>query len=209
MKKTKEKILDTARELFNESGYSQVTIRQIASAMGISSGNLNYHYRTRESILEALYFQMVEPFDKRIEELDQHTFTVEAIYHDIKTSMQGMLAYRFFWTDLYNLLSSNTSIRDHFESVRAAREGGYRFLFTQLQQRQAMTSTISSWETELLIERMIDYSNTWLYASKLYLDRSINEDQVNHYAFVLLSMLYPYLTEQGREEFEQLHSSRV
>jgi AcrR family transcriptional regulator len=209
MKKTKEKILDTARELFNESGYSQVTIRQIASAMGISSGNLNYHYGTRESVLEALYFQMVEPFDERIEKLDQHTFTVEAIYHDIKTSMQGMLTYRFFWTDLYNLLSSNTSIRDHFESVRAAREGGYRFLFTQLQQRQAMTSTISSWETELLIERMIDYSNTWLYASKLYLDRSINEDQVNHYAFVLLSMLYPYLTEQGREEFEQLHSSRV
>ena len=63
--------MDGSRKLFNELGFSQVTIRMIASELGFSSGNLNYHFRKRADILEALYFEMVEVFDKRIQDLSE------------------------------------------------------------------------------------------------------------------------------------------
>ena len=44
MKTTKELIRNTARELFNERGYRAVSMRNIADALGISVGNLTYHY---------------------------------------------------------------------------------------------------------------------------------------------------------------------
>lgn len=64
MKNTKQQILEAARKRFNKSGYMQATICMIASKLGISSGNLNYHFCKREDILEALYFAMVKQFDK-------------------------------------------------------------------------------------------------------------------------------------------------
>ena len=39
-KDTKQKILDTARELFNERGYNAVSLKDIADALNISKGNL-------------------------------------------------------------------------------------------------------------------------------------------------------------------------
>ena len=54
MKTTKELIRNTARELFNERGYRAVSMRNIADALGISVGNLTYHYPHKELLMEAI-----------------------------------------------------------------------------------------------------------------------------------------------------------
>ena len=54
MKTTKELIRNTARELFNERGYRAVSMRNIADALGISVGNLTYHYPQKELLMEAI-----------------------------------------------------------------------------------------------------------------------------------------------------------
>ncbi|HED09125.1 MAG TPA: TetR/AcrR family transcriptional regulator, partial [Caldithrix abyssi] len=67
MKDTREKILHTALTLFNRQGLPRVTLRAIAKEMGISQGNLNYHYKKRDEIIEALYFQLVARIDMEME----------------------------------------------------------------------------------------------------------------------------------------------
>ena len=52
--RTKDKILVTALQLLNEHGVKSVTIRDIAAEMGISHGNLGYHYANMELIIYAL-----------------------------------------------------------------------------------------------------------------------------------------------------------
>ena len=61
--KTRDKILQTALNLFNQHGVPNVTLRRIAAEMFISQGNLNYHFKHREDIIEALYFQLLETFE--------------------------------------------------------------------------------------------------------------------------------------------------
>jgi len=99
MKDTKRKILDTARSLFNDFGFGNVTIRMIALKLKMSSGNLNYHFKTREEILEALYFEMVADFDDRIARLGGQEITLQSMKEDISQSLQRMIDFRFIWTD--------------------------------------------------------------------------------------------------------------
>lgn len=204
MKNTKKNILDTSRILFNEFGYSQVTIRMIAQKLNISSGNLNYHYKKREDILKALYFEMVEVFDKRVQLLETTTITLKKIKEDATTSMIRMVDYRFFWTDLYYLLSIDEDIRTHFEQVRQDRIKGYYFVFNILENNQLLQSENYPNERQFLIKRMIDFSNTWLYASHLYRENITDSKYVETQANILLSILFPYLTEVGKEEFLEL-----
>ncbi len=127
MPKTKKRILDAARTLFNEYGFSQVTIRMIALELDMSSGNLNYHFKKREDILEALYFEMVAVFDQRVEGVGASPITLETVKKDVGESLERMIAYRFFWTDLYYLLRRHPNIKKHFFKAAEARKKGYEF----------------------------------------------------------------------------------
>ena len=54
----KEEVLITAINLFNKHGFGTISLYDIAKKIGISRGNLTYHFKTKEDILEALAFKM-------------------------------------------------------------------------------------------------------------------------------------------------------
>lgn len=47
---TPERILDAGRRLFNEKGYAATTLTEIAASVGISQGNLTYHFSTKRDL---------------------------------------------------------------------------------------------------------------------------------------------------------------
>ncbi len=51
---TKQKILDTALELFSTKGYKATTVRDIAGEIGIKQSALYNHFKNKDEILETL-----------------------------------------------------------------------------------------------------------------------------------------------------------
>jgi AcrR family transcriptional regulator len=107
--KTKEKILLTALEMFNETNTQAVTTNHIAKQMGISPGNLHYHYKNREEIIRLLYIQMrdslILPTDdlpQSIQELVEH----QKLIHEVSWN------YRFFQRELLFLLSRDQELKE-------------------------------------------------------------------------------------------------
>lgn len=203
MSEKKKLILEAAKALFNEKGYHNVTIRMIALKMNMSSGNLNYHYKKREDIFEALYFEMVSEFDERINELGNIEVSIEQVKIDLERSMKRMLDYTFFWTDLYNLLLVTTKVQEHFQEVYKKRIDGCFLLFKKLKEKDLMKD--ASFETEyvFLAERMINYGNTWLYSNSLY-GSELKVSNMEHHVNMFLSMLFPFLTSKGKKECQNL-----
>ncbi|PKV51656.1 TetR family transcriptional regulator [Aquimarina sp. MAR_2010_214] len=203
MNKKKKLILEVARTLFNEKGYSQVTIRMIALKLDMSSGNLNYHYKKREDIFEALYFEMVTEFDERIKNLKNIEVSIIQIRSDIEQSMKRMIDYKFFWTDLYYLLTVSEKVKKHFQEVYKNRITGCFLLFEKMKKQNLMRDPSFELEYRFLAERMISYGNTWLYSTRLYFDK-FNSNHLDNQVNTLLSMLYPFLTPLGQKEFKKL-----
>ena len=50
----KEKIFDVSIDLFSEYGYDGVSIRQIAKEVGIKESSIYNHYKSKESIMDAI-----------------------------------------------------------------------------------------------------------------------------------------------------------
>ena len=55
---TARRILDHARRAFNERGVAAVGIREIARDLGLSPGNVSYHFPTKEALVVALIEQV-------------------------------------------------------------------------------------------------------------------------------------------------------
>ncbi|MFT7460528.1 MAG: AcrR family transcriptional regulator [Planctomycetota bacterium] len=55
-------ILEAATDIFMEQGYNSLTMRKVATQAGISIGNLNYYYRTKEDLLRDLLDFVINPY---------------------------------------------------------------------------------------------------------------------------------------------------
>lgn len=60
----KIQIIDTAMLLFQEHGFDQVSVKDIASAMGVTTGTLYHHFKNKQEIMDAVFSQHRKGFDK-------------------------------------------------------------------------------------------------------------------------------------------------
>lgn len=68
---TKQRILDAAERLFAERGFAATSLRSITAAAGVNLAAVNYHFRSKEALLEAVFARRLAPLNqKRLELLD-------------------------------------------------------------------------------------------------------------------------------------------
>ena len=121
-KSTRQKILDTARTLFNESGYNSVSLRDIAKTVGISEGNLTYYFQKKENLMEELLANGVDSFPatppQTLEKLD-------AMFLDLQQTVQKNLYFFLHYTQLSQISPKISQIqsaryRDMMERLNLA-----------------------------------------------------------------------------------------
>lgn len=83
-KDIKLEIIKVSKKLFNERGYNEVSTQDIADALGISKGNLNYHFKRKEDIIEAVVEEMHSHYVKpespsTLEELNELFLRVQKV----------------------------------------------------------------------------------------------------------------------------------
>lgn len=69
---TKERILETALELFAEKGYSGTSMSDIAKRLGFTKAALYKHYTGKQEIFEALVESTAEQYDRYTRQVQVH-----------------------------------------------------------------------------------------------------------------------------------------
>ncbi len=69
---TKQQIMDVAERLFGEKGFDGTSMRELTSAAGVNLAAVNYHFRSKEGLLDAIFARRLEPMNRRrLELLDE------------------------------------------------------------------------------------------------------------------------------------------
>ncbi|MYD72079.1 MAG: TetR/AcrR family transcriptional regulator [Acidobacteria bacterium] len=61
---TKERILDAAERLFGERGFASTSLRDITAGAGVNVASVNYHFGSKEALLEAVLERRFRPINK-------------------------------------------------------------------------------------------------------------------------------------------------
>lgn len=198
---TKQKILNKALELFNQNGITAVSLRSIANNLDMSIGNLQYHFKKREDIVEKLYLQLVDQLNQvtRInpENIIQYVFT------KAKEIFRHLYAYRFFLLDFVAITRNNSTIKKHYAALSQYREKQFLEIVNMLIQQGLFRPEQLKDEYKNLHKRIEVISNFWL-SSELIQSDNLSEKVVDSYATIINYSIYPYLTKKGKEAF--LHS---
>ena len=124
MTNTRERILDTSLDLFNRHGERNVTTNHIAEAMGISPGNLYYHFRNKADIVLELFLRYEELVAGFLQ-VPPRTLTWQDKVGYLEAILQSMWETRFFHRDLSHLLNQDDKLRRRYSDfVRRSLDQG-------------------------------------------------------------------------------------
>ena len=123
-KTRKEEIINTAAKLFKEKGFSAVTMRDIAKAMGIKAASLYNHINSKQEILSAIIITLAEEFTKGIETIKNsndncidNLKSIVNLHVDVTSKNTfGMASLNNDWMHLENELEYYLELRKNHEN---------------------------------------------------------------------------------------------
>lgn len=199
---TREKIIESAVKLFNINGLVNVRLQHIADEAFVSIGNMTYHYKTKELIVQAIWEQLV----KKQREL-LAAYRVVPLFEDIERQLRSTFElqqkYLFFYLDTLEVMRA-------FPNIAQAHQ---QHIAWQVQQVMTMLSfnvargAFASPPTEgyhlHLAQHYWMASDLWLYRQKI-VGQPI--DVYELYRATLWHLLMPNFTAMGHQEFRQLNA---
>ncbi|TFZ05154.1 TetR/AcrR family transcriptional regulator [Ramlibacter henchirensis] len=115
-RRTAERILETTLDLFNRFGEPNVSTTLISAELGISPGNLYYHYPAKDELVNSLFDRYERALTELLNAADG-VRDVEDAWFFMHTLFERIWDYRFLYRDLNDLLSRNRRLETHFQQV--------------------------------------------------------------------------------------------
>lgn len=204
--KTQDRILQISLQLFNERGERSVTTNHIAAELGISPGNLYYHFRNKQEIIKELAQQyQAETLEMLALPVDRPLNANDKISYFQVLSNQ-LWAYRFIHRDVYHLVENNEDFRKIYPRFAGQVMQQGQKIYRAFVDAGLMKMTDSEIEA-LIINLWIVLTNwtNFLYMSGHISDNTHLEEKWVWQALRQMVFLEgPYLMGESRQTYEQL-----
>jgi AcrR family transcriptional regulator len=206
-RRTRERILELSLRLFNDFGEPNVNTTLIAEEMNISPGNLYYHFKNKDDIINCVFQQFEREIDRLLTVPAERTPNVEDAWLFLHVLFELIWKYRFFYRDLNNLLANNRTLELKFKQLLTQKVHVARGLLDGLTRAGELQA--GPREVEALATNMVVVATYWLSYSYVLDPRRFNEPDVVGAAlqrgcYQVMALTAPYLSGQSRTLFEQL-----
>lgn len=198
---TKDKIIVASVKLFNNQGVTKVSLRDIADKIGISHGNLAYHFKNKLWIIDEIYTRMEK-------EMDNVVFPGGDLslkhYHGLFQQISDFQKkYRFFYLDMLEITRRYPKVIERYRETITKRRNEFDQLIGHLVSKGLMKPEPEPGFYRSLFHSIWVMSTFWLQHKKI-----LGEDHpaiatgsdIKHVWEILL----PHLTEKGLMEYRDI-----
>ncbi len=205
-RRTAERILEVALALFNRFGEPNVSTTLIAGELGISPGNLYYHYPAKESLLNALFDRYAQATHALLGTADG-VADVEDAWFFLHSLFERIWEYRFVYRDLADLMTNSRQLETQFKSLLQAKTQAMRALLAGMAHSGALA--IDPRLRESTATSMVVLLTYWLGYEYVRDPRHALEPAAAQSAMLrgaahVLHLLAPYLVAAQREHLLSL-----
>jgi AcrR family transcriptional regulator len=205
-RRTAERILEVTLDLFNRFGEPNVSTTLISAELRISPGNLYYHYRAKDELINALF----DRYETALGELLRaagNVRNVEDAWLFVHMLFELTWQYRFLYRDLNDLLSKNRRLETHFQLVLQHETRAIASVLEGLAREQA--ARLAGEDMPAVATAMVVVLTYWLSYEYVREPRKALEPEaaavtLARGAWHVLSLLAPYLDDGARAHLHRL-----
>jgi len=197
--KTKDKIKNTSRELFNKKGFKNVTLREVAKELSISYGNVTYHFETKNQLIRCLYEDMLKETVKIIKTFNYNNL-LKSTLDAPNITFEISIKYLFFYVDFIEIKRSYSDVALKLEQDNNSRKKGYLQILKQLQVQKLLRSELTDKDLDYLMD-LSGAMRTFFFINLNSKD-FLNQDLKNKYVVYVNNLIFPYLTAEGMNKYK-------
>jgi len=205
--KTRDRIIQKAVELYNEYSASEISNNRIAAEMGISPGNLHYHFKNKESIIREIYKILFYKMDKIWYEPAFYGSEEGLIDYFYELS-RLLYEYRFCYFELNVLLKNDPELKEEY-ALRSERiQQQMKNLYHSYVDAGIMKNIGSEEDEKYVVENAWIVGLMWItYADMIH--KKLNSDIIHESVRHIYYIIRPYMTpKSGRRIEERLMGNR-
>ncbi len=196
--KTRDRILECALHLFNQKGEPNVSTMEVANEMGISPGNLYYHFHGKEPLVLGLF----ERFQGELTPLLDPPVDVQLAAEDywlfLHLIVERLAHYRFLFQDLSNLAGRLPKLA---RGIRQLLNALKRTLASLLARLKAQGQVVS--DTQALGQLVEQITMTLLFSMD-YQRILGRQGEVRVVVYQIMMLTAPHLLLPARQATERL-----
>jgi AcrR family transcriptional regulator len=201
--RTRERILAASLRLFNEKGEAHVTTGMIAAALNMSPGNLYYHFRNKDQIVEHLFGLFEARIGVEPNAALSAPATMEDLWLYLHLMLEGIWEFRFLYRNLDDLLGRNPKLRAHFNRIVDAKQANVVGLGGGRGRAPPMGATPP--EIRTLARNVLVVSTYWLNFQSVRGPRATRgSDDLGLGAYQVMALVAPYLAGEARAHLDHL-----
>ena len=199
--KTKDKIILNAIRLYNEIGVQAITSRHIAAEMKISHGNLDYHYKTKEDLLLAIYDKMRQEMSEYFITRKPNSTSIEHLHLLLIQLEEFQYKYRFINLDVLEITRTYPKIAQLIQQTSEHRKEQMQALFQESLAEGFMVE-IGVQDYEKLQHLLRIVITFWLSQREVLATKQFTEK--GSMVSSIWAVMTPYLTEAGLDEKDKV-----
>lgn len=192
---TKEKIMKAATQLFNEKGFGSVNLKELAQTMGISRGNLTYHFKNKEVLLAAIVKNMWAKISQERQKTRQFP-TFENMRNQTELVYKFQREYAFVFLD--NNVRNHPAVKEEFQiMIEQTIEDFRKMIAFGIQLGNVKEETIPGTYYSLAF-------SVWMVSFYWLSQQTTRDENTEANAEkVLWGMILPHMTEKGIASVKQ------
>jgi len=199
--KTRDRILDATRQLFNRQGVTGVSMRDIAAELDMSVGNLWYHFKTKDLIVAELYQQLIGEMYTQMQQLPPNRDSIVALLESHRLMFAVQYRFKFFYLNLYDVLDQHPTVKDLYLKFSQQNREVAKGYLREFEQSAVFARSLTERERNQLITSGQMLNNTWAIDAELFYAGDAQR-KLLHYMQICCQLFYPYLTEDARKEYD-------
>jgi AcrR family transcriptional regulator len=201
--KTRERILQTSLQLFNESGAPRITTNHIADEMNISPGNLYYHFRNKDEIIYHLFLCYEKKISDALQVPQSRDLNMEDMWLYLHLVFESIWEYRFLYRDLDNIVSRSRKLRLRFKRILERKIKTAVAIFEGLVQTGIIQATAE--EIQALATNVAVVATYWINFYNIRHDnQNSNDNNLGQGVYQVMALVAPFLREDMRKLLQKL-----
>ena len=194
MSKTKDKIISTSIEVFNERGYASVNLRELSEIIGISRGNLTYHFKDKDDLLTTIVNEMWDSITGEMSKTLQVP-SFESMHNQTQLYYKYQKRYAFIFLDIH--VQTHPAVHERFRAMIEQTIESYSKMIALGIQIGTVKQEVVPGSYRSLVHAVWMTSFYRLAQRKT---RSISEE--DDLEMLIWGLILPHLTESGLSGFK-------